>query len=90
MTSIRFVPPRLPLVDVRTGMITREWYLFLQALFSPTTAPTTDDAELSFIGLSSGADVQNYTTMQELRQVPVSANEVAELRKDVEALGIRP
>jgi len=31
--AIRFVPPRVPFVDTRTGTITREWYLFLQGIF---------------------------------------------------------
>ena len=30
---LRFVPPRVPFVDPRTGMVTREWYLFLQGIF---------------------------------------------------------
>ena len=91
MTTIRFVPPRLPLVDVRTGMITREWYLFLQALFSPTTAADTTDTELAAMSLPSGAEAMNYALMQELRQVPLSVNDqIAELAKAVEGLGIAP
>jgi hypothetical protein len=31
---LRFVPPRVAFVDPRTGMITREWYLFLQGIFN--------------------------------------------------------
>lgn len=31
---LRFVPPRVAFVDPRTGMITREWYLFLQGVFN--------------------------------------------------------
>ena len=31
---LRFVPPRVAFVDPRTGMITREWYLFLQGVFA--------------------------------------------------------
>lgn len=31
--ALRFVPPRVQLVDPRTGMISREWYLFLQGVF---------------------------------------------------------
>lgn len=32
--ALRFVPPRVQLVDPRTGMISREWYLFFQGLFN--------------------------------------------------------
>jgi len=31
---LRFVPPRVQFVDPRTGMINREWYLFLQGVFN--------------------------------------------------------
>lgn len=31
--ALKFVPPRVPLVDARTGVIAREWYLFLQGLY---------------------------------------------------------
>ena len=31
--GLRFVPPRVAFTDPRTGMITREWYLFLQGVF---------------------------------------------------------
>lgn len=33
-SPLRFVPPRVQLVDPRTGMISREWYLFFQGVFS--------------------------------------------------------
>lgn len=31
--NVKFVPPRVPLVDLRTGQITREWYLLFASLF---------------------------------------------------------
>jgi hypothetical protein len=31
---LRFIPPRVQLTDPRTGMISREWYLFFQGVFS--------------------------------------------------------
>lgn len=30
---LRFMPPRVQMVDPKTGMVTREWYLFLQGVF---------------------------------------------------------
>ena len=34
MTSpMRFVPPRVALTDPKTGVISREWYLFFQGVF---------------------------------------------------------
>ena len=34
-------PPRVPLTDQRTGLISREWYLFLLSLFNQTGNSTT-------------------------------------------------
>jgi len=34
-------PPRVPLTDPRTGLIAREWYLFLLSLFNQTGQSTT-------------------------------------------------
>lgn len=33
-SALKFVPPRVQFVDPRTGMITREWYLFLLGVFN--------------------------------------------------------
>lgn len=30
---LKFIPPRVPLLDSRTGLISREWYLFFQGVF---------------------------------------------------------
>ena len=40
ITSI--TPPRVPLTDPRTGLITREWYRFFVNLFTLTGNGTTD------------------------------------------------
>ena len=39
-------PPRVPLTDVRTGLISREWYLFLLSLFNQTGQSTTSLEDL--------------------------------------------
>lgn len=31
--ALKFIPPRVPLLDARTGLISREWYLFFQGVF---------------------------------------------------------
>lgn len=90
MTSIRFLPPRVPMVDLRTGNPTREWYLFLQQLISTVDTADTTDTELAAMNLTSGADAQEYAMMQEFRQTPARSGEFDELRKDIEGLGIAP
>lgn len=49
-TPTPITPPRVPLLDARTGLITREWYLFFLGLFrsaesndSPNLAPISQD-----------------------------------------------
>jgi hypothetical protein len=41
--AVRFVAPRVPLVDVQTGQITREWFLFLQGFFPSQSSSAADD-----------------------------------------------
>lgn len=54
--AVRFVPPRVPLVDLRTGTITREWYLLLQTLFTSDAADNTDEL-LQLAPANGGNDV---------------------------------
>lgn len=55
--AIYFAPIRVPFVDQRTGIVSREWYLFLQALFNRTggtIAPGMNDVLQS---IDNGVDV---------------------------------
>lgn len=42
--ALKFIPPRVALVDPRTGLIAREWYLFLQGIFIRTGAEPGDNS----------------------------------------------
>ena len=44
--TAKFVPPRVPLVDLRTGTITREWYLLFQSFFSSSGGGLDPDGML--------------------------------------------
>jgi hypothetical protein len=44
-TTTRFIAPRVPFVD-QNGMITREWFLFLQSLFPAQLGGIADDFAL--------------------------------------------
>lgn len=50
--ALQFVPPRVPLTEPNTGIITREWYLFLQGIFirigGSIGASTTDLSTSTF------------------------------------------
>ena len=41
--SIKFVPPRVPLVEAGTNLIAREWYRFFADFFTATQTVTTPD-----------------------------------------------
>lgn len=87
---IFFAPLRTPLVDARTGLMAREWYLFFQALWMRTggaTAPNSDDA---FVMPAVEPDLTAFSNFAEAfgqlpqLQIPVLAEviatELAELR----------
>ena len=118
MKTVRFVPPRVPLVDLRTGTITREWYLLLEQLFSWQVSSAETDTALSGISPQAATEIQLFDAMQELRQTQIAVmpldnvfepprpefialddiapvlgllrDEIAELRKAIEGLGIAP
>ena len=118
MRTIKFVPPRVPLTDPRTGMVTREWYLLFEQLFSWKQGEAEADATILNMNVQGVAETQLFATMQELRQSPIAAtladnvfepprpetiapddiapilgllrDEIAELRKAIEGLGIAP
>lgn len=50
-TPTPITPPRVPLIDPRTGLISREWYMFLLGLF--------DAARLAYDGQNLGPPVQD-------------------------------
>lgn len=55
--NIYFAPLRTPLIDERTGLMAREWYLFFQALWrrSGGTQGQSNDDLLQSIGMGIGA-----------------------------------
>ena len=73
--ALSFVPARVPLVDLRTGHISREWLLLLQGLFErvggPLGSSTTDLTTSAFE--DSGIEetkAQLYALRDELGALP--------------------
>lgn len=60
--NVKFVPPRVPLVDLRSGQITREWYLLFASLFEgsggsgTTPDPVEDQQSTLFVPLDNRTD----------------------------------
>jgi hypothetical protein len=87
---LEIIPPRVPLTDVRTGMISREWYRFFFDLFTkigPTSASIED--------LQLGPNVSDMAgeilaAAQQAQLLSLTQAQVDELAKQVEALALAP
>jgi len=82
-------PPRVPLIDPRTGLIDRAWYLFFLSLVNIATA-AVDNPD---IGPSPEALIASYdAALQALAQnvdtQPAPIDLSAELTKQIEAAGL--
>jgi hypothetical protein len=63
MSTLNIQPPRVPLVDPDTGIITREWYRFITDSFARQggyTAPTNTDLDLAMPEDSGVAELEMY------------------------------
>ena len=86
-------PPRVPLVDPRTGYIDRAWYLFFLSLFNAAVeladtalAPNT----VSLIA-SYAAALQELTQNVDTQQSPVVLlPQLAEMQKQIDSLALLP
>lgn len=96
---LKFIPPRVPLLDVRTGLISREWYLFFQGVFDRiggANGPSVFDLSASLFedAGSSETNAQLFSVEQALNQLPQQAltpidvlqAEMSELREQVAEL----
>ncbi|UOF78615.1 hypothetical protein [Bacteriophage sp.] len=81
--ALKFVPPRVAITDPRTGLISREWYLFFQGVFNRiggATGPSTTDVSSSlFEDAGSGeTNAMLFTLENELKQTPQYEQYVSE------------
>jgi hypothetical protein len=85
-------PPRVPLTDPRTGLIAREWYLFLLSLFNQTGGSV-----VSLEDVQKGPPAQDIDLSALLAQASLNAesssallSQYAQLATDVQALALGP
>ena len=88
-TPTPITPPRVPLIDPRTGYIDRAWYLFFLSLNNVATS-VIDDSGITF---SSESIIASYeaallSVNQELQTLPPTVDSSAELIKQIEAAGL--
>jgi len=93
-TPTPITPPRVPLIDPRTGLIDRAWYLFFLSLNNIATA-VIDDSGLTFSSesLIASYDAALLSVNQDLQTQPSTSaveSQVAEIQKQVEALQVQP
>ena len=85
-TTPIITPPRVPLVDPRTGLISRAWYLFFLSLNNIATG-VVDDSGLTFSAESTIASVEAelQTLAQFAETLPPSIDLNGELVKLIDA-----
>jgi len=104
-TPTPITPPRVPLVDPRTGLIDRAWYLFFLSLFN-AASNSGDDVNPNVVSLVASYDEFLRSINQELQTLPPVVTllapdvltdccsaleaEIAEMQKQIEALELQP
>jgi len=77
MANITQIPaPRVPIIDERTGLISREWFRFFNNLFTLLGSGTTDDIT-EVLKIAPTADAY-------------AVSPLAEVDKDLQALAVQP
>jgi len=103
-TPTPITPPRVPLIDPRTGLIDRAWYLFFLSLFN--AAGESGDISPNVVSLVASYDEALRAVNQELQTLPpvvtlpapdvltdccsALESEIAEMQKQIEALQLQP
>lgn len=85
-------PPRVPLTDPRTGLISREWYLFLLSLFNQTGGSIVS---LEDVQKGPPAEAVDLNALLGQAQLSSEGSEavaaaLAKLETDVQALAVAP
>ena len=84
-TPTPITPPRVPLIDPRTGLIDRAWYLFFLSLNDIATGVIDDGgAGADTISLLASYDAALLTVNQELQTLPPTVDLSAELIKQIQ------
>ena len=81
-TPTPITPPRVPLIDPRTGLIDRAWYLFFLSLNDAATA-VIDDSGLTFSAESTIASLEASldAVRQELQTLPPAVDYTEDILK---------
>ena len=83
-TPTPITPPRVPLIDPRTGLIDRAWYLFFLSLLDAATIVDDGDIGQNVESLLASYDAALMSVNQELQTLPPTADLSAELIKQIQ------
>ena len=88
-TPTPITPPRVPLIDPRTGLIDRAWYMFFLSLNNIATA-VVDETNIGpdVMSLLASYDAALQALAQEVETQPPPVDLSAELIKQIEAAGL--
>ena len=94
-TPTPITPPRVPLIDPRTNLIDRAWYMFFLSLLNAATAVYDDPTQLGpdSVSLIASYDAALLSVNQELQTLPSDSDlvsQIAELQKQIEGLQAQP
>ena len=87
-TPTPITPPRVPLIDPRTGLIDRAWYLFFLSLLDIATSVVDDVVGPSPETLLASYDAALQSLAQNVDTQPPPVDLSAELIKQIEAAGL--
>ena len=97
VNETNIIAPRVPIIDDRTGLISREWYRFFLNLFVLTGSGRNDT---SLLDLQVGPPTQPQLDYHNIDPTPASyaayaagssqESQIAELQKQIQALAVQP
>lgn len=97
INATNITPPRVPLIDQRTGLISREWYRFFLNLFNLTGGGTNQtslvDLQLGpppVVGEDIGGIVIDIEALKQQPTQESALEQIAEINKQLEALASSP
>jgi len=87
-TPTPVTPPRVPLIDPRTGLIDRAWYMFFLSMFNAASLVYDGDFSPSAESLIASYDAALQALAQNVDTQPLPVDLSAELTKQIEAAGL--
>ena len=87
-TPTPITPPRVPLIDPRTGLIDRAWYLFFLSLLNAATIVDDGNLGTDTVSLLASYDAALQALAQSVDTQPLPVDLSAELTKQIQEAGL--